>query len=184
MHGEGDDLVMARAGAVYVVVSGPPGSGKSSLVAPLAAELGLPVVAKDTIKDALMSVLAVPDVESSKLIGRAAIAAMLAVAADAACGAVLDCNFHRSHAIGELRRLPGAIVEVYCRCDRDVAAQRYLERAASRHSGHFDSTRDFGDLWMDEVTRPVAGGWPVLELDTNHPVDATSVAASIELLDI
>jgi predicted kinase len=169
---------------VHVVVSGPPGSGKSTLAAPLAAELGLALVAKDTIKDALMSVLPVPDVESSKLLGRAAIAAMLAVAAETPRGSVLDCNFHRTLATGALRRLPGAIVEVFCRCDRDVAATRYLARAASRHPGHFDSTRNIDELWTDEVAHPVAGGWPVLEVDTNQPVDATSVAASIPLPDL
>jgi predicted kinase len=171
---------MTGAGAVYIVVSGPPGSGKTTLAAPLAAELGLPLVAKDTIKDALMSVLPVPDVESSKLIGRASIAAMLAVAADAPFGAVLDCNFHRSRALDELGRLPGAIVEVFCRCDHDVAASRYLDRAPSRHPGHFHSTRSIDELWTEDVTQPVAGGWPVLEVDTNHPLDVTSLAASIQ----
>jgi hypothetical protein len=137
-------------------------------------------VAKDTIKDALMSVLPVPDAESSKLIGRASIAAMLAVAADAPHGAVLECNFHRSRALDELRHLPGAIVEVFCRCDRDVAATRYLDRAASRHPGHFDSIRSIDELWTEDVTQPVAGGWPVLEVDTNQPLHVTSVAASIQ----
>jgi len=46
---------------VFVVVSGPPGSGKSTLAGGLAAELWLPLVAKDTIKDVLMSILPVPD---------------------------------------------------------------------------------------------------------------------------
>ncbi len=175
---------MIRAGALYVVVSGPPGSGKSTLAAPLAADLELPLVAKDTIKEALMSVLPVPDVESSRQLGRAAVAAMLAVAAEAPCGAVLDCNFNRKHAIRDLRRLPGDIVEVHCRCDRDVAARRYFDRAASRHPGHFDSTRDFAEVWTDEVAHAVAGGWPVLEVDTNDTVDATNVAASIRLPDV
>jgi predicted kinase len=37
----------------FVVVSGPPASGKSSLAPALAAELDLPLLAKDVIKDAL-----------------------------------------------------------------------------------------------------------------------------------
>ena len=39
--------------AVYVVVSGPPGSGKSTLARGLAPELGLPLLSKDRIKEAL-----------------------------------------------------------------------------------------------------------------------------------
>ena len=44
----------------YVVVSGPPGSGKTTLAPRLAAELDLPLIAKDTIKQALLAVLDVP----------------------------------------------------------------------------------------------------------------------------
>ena len=81
--------------AVFVVVSGPPASGKSTLAPVLARELGLPLVAKDTIKDALMSVLPVPDVEASRQLGRGAVAAMLAVAADSPIGAAVESNFYR-----------------------------------------------------------------------------------------
>jgi len=38
----------------------------------VARELSLPLIAKDTIKDALMSVLPVPDVETSRQVGQGA----------------------------------------------------------------------------------------------------------------
>lgn len=171
--------VVSDANAMFVVVSGPPASGKSTLASALAVELGLPLVAKDTIKDALMSVLPIPDVEASRQLGRAAVAAMLAVGAEAPRGAVLESNFYRSVAAAELRRLPGAVVEVFCRCDRAIAATRYQTRAGSRHAGHFDSVRSAEELWNDEVAEPVAGGWPVLEIDTNHPVDIGAVVQHV-----
>jgi predicted kinase len=115
----------------FIIVSGPPGSGKSTLATTLARELALPLVAKDTIKDAFMAVLPVPDVDASRRIGRAAVAAMLAVAAESPIGAVIDCNFHRSTAIEGLSQLPGRIVEVFCQCDRDRAWERYQARAGS-----------------------------------------------------
>ncbi|MGI8793974.1 MAG: AAA family ATPase [Acidimicrobiales bacterium] len=164
---------------LFVVVSGPPASGKSTLAPPLAEQLGLPLLAKDTIKDALMSVSPVPDVEASRQLGRGAVAAMLAVAAESPIGAVIESNFYRSVAIESLSRLPGAIVEIFCRCDRDVANSRYRERAGTRHPGHFDNVRTAEELWNDEVAEPVAGGWPVLEVDTNTPVDVTEVLAFI-----
>jgi predicted kinase len=169
-----------EAAPLFVIVSGPPASGKSTLAPRLAAELQLPLVAKDTIKDALMSVLQVPDVEASRQLGRAAVRAMLAIAATSPPGAVIESNFYRSTAHENLRRLPGAIVEVFCRCDASVAAERYRARAGTRHAGHFDSVRSADELWNDEISQPVAGGWPVLKVDTNAPVDIAIVVRFIE----
>ena len=100
---------------------------------------------------ALMSVLPVPDVEASRQLGRGAVAAMLAVAADSPIGAVIESNFYRSVAAQSLGELPGAIVEVFCRCSREVALERYRDRAGRRHAGHFDGDRDVDELWNDEV---------------------------------
>ncbi len=161
------------------MVSGPPASGKSTLAPTLAGELRLPLVAKDTIKDALMSVLPVPDVDASRQLGRAAVAAMLAMAAESPCGAVIESNFYRSCAVADLRRLPGRVVEVFCRVDREVARTRYEARAGSRHAGHFDSIRSAEELWNDEVSEPVAGGWPLLEVDTTEPADVPDVVRRI-----
>ena len=165
---------------LFVVVSGPPASGKSTLAPVLADELHLPLVAKDTIKDALLSVLPAADVEASRQMGRAAVRAMLAVAAQSRPGAVIESNFYRTVARDDLLALPGSVVEVFCRCDRDVAARRYHSRAGFRHAGHFDADRTADELWNDEVSEPVAGGWPVLELDTNEPVEVRSVLAFIQ----
>ena len=64
-----------------MLVAGWPGSGKSTLAAALAPELGLPLLAKDEIKEALMDALGRPqDVADSRRLGRAAVLAMLRVA--------------------------------------------------------------------------------------------------------
>jgi predicted kinase len=159
----------------FVIVSGPPASGKSTLASALSDRLQLPLVAKDVIKQALMSTLPVPDVDASRQLGRASVQAMLAVAACSPIGAVLESNFYRSKAAQDVRRLPGRIVEVFCRCDRVVAARRYRDRSAGRHRGHFDTVRTPDELWNDEVSEPVAGGWPVLEVNTNRAVDLGAV---------
>lgn len=82
-------------------------------------------------------------------------------------------------AIEMIRKLPGAVVEIFCRCDRAVAQRRYRDRAGTRHAGHFDSVRDFTDLWNEDVTEPLAAGWPLLEVDTNKSVEVTEVARFI-----
>jgi hypothetical protein len=55
---------------VFVVVSGLPASGKSTLAPVLACEQALPLIVKDAVKDVLMSVLPVPDVDASRNRGR------------------------------------------------------------------------------------------------------------------
>lgn len=164
---------------LFVVVSGPPASGKSTLAPVLADELNLPLLAKDTIKDALMSVMPVPDVDASRQIGRAAVRAMLALAANSPPGAVIESNFYRSVARDDLLALPGRVIEIFCRCDAATAADRYRTRAGTRHAGHFDSVRTSEELWNDEVSEPVAGGWPLLEVNTNERVDVGAVLAFI-----
>jgi predicted kinase len=173
---------VAEPRQLFVVVSGPPGSGKSTLAAPLARELDLPLLAKDTIKEALMSRLPVEDVSASKRLGGAAMSVMWALAPEAPRGAVLEANYHRSLAIASIRRLPGVIIEVFCRCEHDLALKRYQARASSRHPGHFDSARVSDSSWNREVAEPVAGGWPVLEVDTNDPVLISDVLADLRRL--
>jgi len=165
---------------IYVIVDGPPASGKSSLAPLLAERLHLPLVAKDTIKDALMTVLPVPDVAASRHIGRAAVAAMVAVAAESPIGAVIESNFHRTVAVDELRALPGDVVEVFCRCDPAVSIARYRQRAGTRAAGHFDDIRTDAEIWNAEVGEPVAGGWPVIEVDTGAEVDVDQLVAAIQ----
>ena len=165
---------------LFVVVSGPPGSGKTTLAMGIAQEMGLPLIAKDLIKEILMSVLTVPDVDASKMIGRAAVEVMFALATAASGGAVLESNFHRSVSRLDIEALPGLIVEVFCRCDREVALSRYRERSEHRHPGHFDDRRTDDELWNDEVTAPVGGPWAVLEVKTDRPVDISTVIKDIE----
>lgn len=172
--------VSPRCEPVFVIVSGPPASGKSTLAPQVALALGLPLIAKDTIKDALMSVLDVPDVAASRHLGRASVRAMLAVAAQSPIGAVIESNFFRSVTGSELDGLPGRVIEVFCRCGPDTAWDRYRSRAGTRHAGHFDHDRTRDELWNDEVAEPVAGGWPLLEVDTNTPVDITAVVQFVD----
>ena len=49
----------------FVVVNGPPGSGKTTISADLAERLGLPLFAKDAIKEALADHLGVIDADES-----------------------------------------------------------------------------------------------------------------------
>ena len=108
----------------FVLVAGWPGSGKSTLAAGLATELGLPLLSKDEIKEALMDGLGRPEtVAESRQLGRAAVLAMLRVAAHCP-GAVLDSTWF-GYALPLARSLPGRLAQVHCTVPLDVARTRY-----------------------------------------------------------
>ena len=153
--------------SMFVLVAGPPGSGKSTLARPLAAELSLPLMAKDAIKEALMDVLGWPSsVEESRRLGRAAVMAMLEVARTSR-GAVLDSTFF-PYAFPRISALPGPLIEVRCRCPKTVAQARYRARSGKRHRGHLDLDRQPDELWNEQNSAPL-GIAPVIVVDTDGP---------------
>src|ERR1700677_3498571 len=117
---------------MFVLVAGPPGSGKTTLAHPLSEHLRLPLIAKDPIQEALMDVLGSPSpVPESRTLGRAAVMALLEVASTSR-GAVLDSTFS-PYALPGLSALPGPLIEVRCTCPKAVAQARYRTRSGSRH---------------------------------------------------
>ncbi len=52
-----------------VIVSGAPGAGKTTLAPPLAAALGLPLFAKDTIKETLYDLLGYDEADRCRVSG-------------------------------------------------------------------------------------------------------------------
>jgi predicted kinase len=168
---------VTRSEAVFVLVAGWPGSGKSTLAAALASRLGLPLLAKDEIKEALMDALGRPaTVADSQRLGRAAVLAMLRVASRCP-GAVLDSTWF-GYALPLARALPGQLVEVHCTVPRDVAMTRYQARAGHRHAGHLDDLRSDQELWGEPPPSPGLG--PVIQVDTSGEVD---ISRLIEKLD-
>ena len=164
---------------VLVLVTGPPASGKTTLAGPLAAALGLPLIGKDLVKEALFDALGTGDRAWSRRLGRASYEVLYAVAG-ALPAAVLDANLG-PEAIPRLHALDAHLIEVFCRCPAAEVERRFASRAPTRHPGHVDH------LLAPEIratlTRGVAPlrlGGPVLEVDTTHPVDAAGVAAWVQ----
>jgi thymidylate kinase len=165
---------------LFVVVSGLAASGKTSVAQPLAQALGIPLISKDTIKEALFDAVGFGGLTWSKTLSRGADAAMVRIAEDVD-GAVLD-NFWYLDTVAELLApLPRPIVEVFCRCDPDVAFERF--RGRDRHPGHADHDLDpkLARTWfLDRAqTLPLGSLGPVVEVDTERPVDVASVATRV-----
>ncbi len=164
---------------LFVVVSGAPGAGKTTLARPLALALDLPLIAKDTMKEALGDVLGAPDMAASKRLGAATMQAMLALARINR-GALLESAWEPALARSELLLLPGPIVEVFCDVSPEVAQQRYKARTGTRHAVHFDAEQgDNLQGWIDRHPQVIDAGWPVIRVDTTSPVDVEALAKRI-----
>ena len=165
-----------------MIVSGAPGAGKSTLAGPLAARLGLPLIGKDHIKETLFDHIPErPDrVAWSKILGAASFEVIWTLASHAPA-AVLEANFYprSDYQRGKLTALAAPLVEVYCRCPPELAAQRYAARHAGRHPTHVS-----GEVTLDQLAdfdRPLGLG-PVIEVDTTSPVDAADLASRVSAL--
>ncbi|MER5204793.1 AAA family ATPase [Streptomyces sp. NPDC002825] len=168
----------------FVIVSGLPASGKSTLARGLAAELGLPVIDKDVILESLYDSLGVGDQSWRHRLSRASDDILFALAADAG-RAVLVNWWHRDTAPARLRQLDAQLVEVFCDCDTGLVAERF--RTRERHPGHLDQ-----DLTLKEISDrltvwathpgPLGLGGHALIVDTGRPVDITTLAEEVDAL--
>jgi predicted kinase len=164
---------------LLIVVSGAPGAGKTSVAVPLAQEMGLPLFAKDTIKERLGDVLGARDMEESQRLGAAANEVLFALA-ETNGAAVVESAWLPELARPRFEAMQRPIVEVFCDVPPEVAMERYDERAGSRHPVHFDHEQ-LGNLqgWLDRATPIVGTAWPVIRVDTTKPVDIKALAETI-----
>ncbi len=163
---------------LFVIVSGAPGSGKSTLARDLAHELGLPLIMKDTIKEALGDEFAVTSADESKRLGLATLNVMYALMRDNE-GGVFESTWIPELARDELRRFT-PMVEVSCEVPIEMAMERFAARSPFRHEVHGEKHRPLEFDEFAERARPVDGGWPVVAVDTSKPVDIDEVVERVE----
>jgi hypothetical protein len=127
----------------FVVVSGLPGSGKTTLARRLAPVLNLPLIDKDEILERLFVSKGTGDHTWRRALSRESDTILQREAASSE-GAVL-VSFWRLPGMPAdsgtptewLSAISSQMVNVQCICEPEVAAARYLER--NRHPGHLDA---------------------------------------------
>jgi len=172
-----------------IVVSGPPAAGKTTLARQIAAALGLALVCKDTLKEALYDQLGSRDRAWSQRLGAAVIQGMYALAADtlrAGASLVLESTFIHPATPGELQALiadtDARLSVIYCCATPEVLSARYNARARSnRHPGHADGATMTPDQVVSNgwLWRPLYPGL-MIEVDTTQP--PASIEAILERL--
>ena len=168
---------------VVVVVTGIPASGKTTLAAALSARLKWPLISKDVVKEALFDALGTGDLQWSQRLGRAGHVVMYSLAATIP-RVILEAHFQRGLAEPELLALNRKIVQIYCRCPVDLAAERYRRRIddPDRRLGHLleHQSDEVIKGWMKDTPTPLdLPNALLVEVDTTGAVDIATVVHSI-----
>jgi predicted kinase len=169
---------------LLVVVHGPPAAGKTTIAREIAERLRLPLIAKDTIKEALFDGLGAGDLAWSQRLGVGTYLAMVALLEDSvAAGAsvVVEANFVRGSEIeSRLAALPARLVQVHCSAPLEVLLERYRNRR--RHPGHVDAERieALRDAVESGRHEPLDLPGETIHLDTSQELETEDVLARIE----
>jgi predicted kinase len=175
-----------------IIITGLPGTGKTTLGRRLARDLTLPFLHKDGIKEILFDQLGWSDRAWSRTLGRATYALLyhfLEIELAARRSLIVESNFHPEHATGEFQafreRYGFRPFQVLCKTDGQTLLARYAARTASgeRHPGHVDAVvvEEIREQLVTGRADPLALDGPVWEVDTTDPaqMDYASLLAAI-----
>lgn len=152
----------------FVIITGLPGAGKSTVASGLSKILGLPLLDKDKILEQLFVSKGCASAQARQQLSRLADVEFERLAK---CNrrAILDSFWRHPSVCSDsgtpsnwLQKASVSVVEVYCQCSPEFAAKRFVSR--QRHPGHHDQLRSEQSL--------VAKGQ---QLQANYPLNIGSL---------
>jgi len=180
---------------LVVIVTGPPGAGKTVLGRKLSEELRLPFIGKDDIKVILFDTLGWKDRQWSMRLGAASFEILFHVLERqlaAAKSAVVETAFIPQYHTTRFRGLQEAYgftpVQILCTADDEVLFERFVARiqAGERHPGHADhltSYDPFAELLRERGYGVLDIGGLLLEVDTTD-FDAVDVEGLVQAIPV
>jgi hypothetical protein len=171
----------------YVIVSGVPAAGKSTVGAGLASLSSLPLFDKDRFLEALFSSAGVEGAAERRSLSSRADRELESAVREAPRAIVVSWWRHPKSTVdsgtptGWLRDLRGKLVEVYCDSLPETAAQRFLGR--QRHPGHLDGRWSRTEL-LAQLTAAARLGplniAPLVRVDASEPLDFAAVWKQVQ----
>jgi shikimate kinase len=165
----------------FVVVTGLPASGKSTLAKALSANLSIPLIDKDAFLEALFENQQAQNLKTRGTLSRLADDGFRTNACSVK-SAILVSWWKHPHSHGGsgtptewLAGLPGSHTEVHCKCSPTLAAQRFLAR--KRHPGHFDQRWTYPELldsFEQQALLGPLGLGHLIEVDTSGQAETAN----------
>lgn len=163
-----------RPRAPLIVITGSPGSGKTTLAATLQRELGYPLLQRDALKEVLLDRLGAADRAESQRLGGASWSLLWTILEQLAGRApvIVESNFSQGRDetnLAPVVALSSSVV-LHCQTDRVTIQRRIAARkgTADRHPGHFDDLAwpELERRIWDGVYEPLDLPCPLLRIDT------------------
>jgi len=171
----------------FVVVSGIPASGKSTLANQLALRINLPLIDKDDLLIGLFESAPCETQEERTELSRRS-DDLFRDQASKSSGAILVSFWHQEgmHSksgtpLNWVFELSTTLAAIHCECPRKIALSRFTRR--TRHPGHQDSRRTTGELEKQFKELSSLGPLPFpnqITVDTTVEVDLDSLVVSVK----
>ncbi len=180
---------------LVVIVTGPPGAGKTVLGRRLSEELSLPFIGKDDIKEILFETLGWKDRQWSIRLGAASFEILfhvlerqLAAGKSAVVETAFIPQYHTARFLGLQEAYGFEPVQILCTVDDQLLFQRFTRRieAGERHPGHADHLTpydQFAELLRERNYDALDIGGSLLEVDTTD-FDAVDVEGLVQAISV
>ena len=163
-----------------IVITGLPGSGKTTVAKFVSSKLSMPLIEKDMIKELLFNSLGWSDREWSKKLGAATYELMyyfIEQQLSNGYSLIIESNFKPEFDSLKFQQWKDTyncdIIQIVLHADSDVLYNRFMARAKSgeRHPGHadVDNENEWKEFFSDpkNATRPIEVDSKIKKVDTS-----------------